>query len=72
MKSKTVEVWFAVNKNGFVGMYNEQPVRNEETGKWESKFPFVNSLAYDQIVALVEKAQMNWNNNPECITLQFQ
>ena len=64
-------VWFAVNKNGFIGLYADEPSRNKKTGKWESKFPVVNSLVYDQIVSLVEKSGMKWENDPECINLTF-
>lgn len=71
MKKKSVTVWFAVNKGGFVGMYAEEPTRNEETGKWDSKFPFVNSIVYDQIVTLVEKSGFNWESEPQCLTLQL-
>lgn len=70
-KTKSFTIWFAVNKSGFVGLYNDEPIRNESTGKWESKTPFVNSLIYDQIVALVDKSGMTWENNPECITIQI-
>ena len=68
---KTLTVWFAVNKNGFIGIYSDEPKRNIETGKWESKFPFINSLIYDQICQLVEKAKLDWNKEPECISFQF-
>ena len=71
MSKKTITVWFAVNKNGFVGMYAEEPKRNNKTGKWESKFPFVNSGVYNQIRELAEKVNFDWNKEPECITFQM-
>ena len=48
------------------------PKRNEKTGKWDSEFPFVNSLVYDQVVVLVEKAGLKWENEPECININFE
>ena len=71
-KQKSMTVWFAINKSGFVSLFAEEPKRNEETGKWDSKFPFVNSLVYDQVVALVEKAGLKWESEPECININFE
>jgi len=70
-KTKSLTIWFAVNKSGFIGLYYDEPTRNEETGKWDSKFPFVNSIIYDQIVKLVEKSNITWKNDAECLTLNF-
>lgn len=62
-------IWFAINKNGFIGLYAEEPKRNNETGKWESKYPFVNSLIYDQITKMIEKSNLSWESEPECISI---
>lgn len=70
-KKKAIEVWFAVNRDGFVGMYMEKPIRNEETGHWDSKFPFVNPQAYQIIEKITEQAKMTWENDPECMPFQF-
>ena len=67
---KTIQVWFAVNKNGFVGMWLDKPERNEDIGKWESNHCFVNSLIYPQICQLVEKAKMDWESDPEVVSFQ--
>lgn len=71
MKNKTMTVWFAVNKNGYVSMYAKEPQRNEKTGKWDCNLPFINSLVYNQICQLVEKSGMDWTKEPECITFQM-
>ena len=71
-KQKSMTIWFEVNKSGFVGLFTEEPKRNEKTGKWDSEFPFVNSLVYDQVVVLVEKAGLKWENEPECININFE
>ena len=71
MNKKTIQIWFAVNKNGFVGLYAEEPKRNSKIGKWESLYPFINSIIYKEISELVEKTKINWEHEPECITLSF-
>lgn len=72
MNTKTVQVWFAVNKSGFVGLYSEEPKRNESVKKWESQYPFVNAVLYKEIQNIVEKTGMNWDSEPECITIGFK
>lgn len=67
---KTIQVWFAVNKNGFVCMFLDKPTRNEGTGKWDSNHCFVNSYIYPQICALVAKAKMSWESEPEVVSFQ--
>ena len=69
---KTITVWFAVNKNGFIGVYADEPIRNDKTGKWESKFPFINSTVYPEIVKLAENSKMDWLKEPECLTFKLQ
>lgn len=67
----TITVWFAVNKNGYLGMWLDEPTRNEETGKWEGKQPFINSVIYEGIKKLVEKSKMNWQSDAEALTIQI-
>lgn len=71
MTTKEFMVWFCVNKDGFICMFADEPKRNTETKKWDSKFPFVNSILYDQIIKIVENAKMTWENDPEIITFQL-
>lgn len=68
-KQKNLTIWFAVNKSGFVVLYLNEPKRNTETGKWESDSPFVNSVLYKQIVELVNKAGITWNDDPNCVAI---
>ena len=72
MENTTINIWFAVNKNGFVGLYCDEPKRNIDNGKWESDSPFLNSVIYNQISDLVKRTKFSWNNNPECITFSTQ
>lgn len=69
-KKKSIKVWAGVNKNGKLSMHGEQPVRDEERGIWVSKLPFVNSVLYNQISTMFEKANITWTN--DCEFLEFQ
>lgn len=64
-----MNVWIAVNKNGFIGMYAKEPKRNEQTGKWECKYCVCNSIVYKEICNLAEKAKMTWINEPELLEI---
>lgn len=68
---KTITIWFAVNKNGFIGLYSNEPTRNNETGKWESKYPFVNSIIYQNIKNMIESSNFDWNQEPQCLTYEI-
>lgn len=68
----TVKVWAAVNADGYIGLYNEEPTRNEQTRKWECKFPYCNQIVYNQFSSLVRKAGMTWQHEPEYFELTFE
>lgn len=72
MNNKTIQIWFAINKSGFVGLYLDEPKRNDKTGKWESQFPFINSKVNKEVCDLIEKIKMNWESEPECLTISFK
>ena len=42
--SKVISIWLAINKSGFIGLYKDCPIKNEKTGKWEDKYPIINSV----------------------------
>lgn len=67
----TISIYLAVNKNGDVRMFTDEPKRNEATGKWESKHPFVNSVLYKEFVELVSKTNINWEHEPENFQLEI-
>ena len=71
-KLKSVQIWFAVNKNGSVRMFLDNPKKNVDKGIWESKYPYVNSVLYKDICQVVKQAKMNFENNPECLEIQIQ
>ena len=71
-KKYTVKIWAAVNGDGYIGLYNEEPIRNAQTRKWECKFPYCNQTVYNQFSALVRKAGMTWEHEPEYFELNFE
>lgn len=69
---KSVAIWFAVNKNGDVRMFLDNPTKNAQLGIWESTKPYVNSVIYKDICQIVQQTKMNFENNPEVIEMQIQ
>ena len=69
--NKSVQIWFAINKNGDVRMFLDCPKKNVERGIWESKNPYVNSLLYKDILQITKQAKMNFENEPECLEIQI-
>lgn len=72
MSKKSLNIWLCVNKNGYVNIFNAQPIRNREAGKWVSKYPFVNSAIYGQMKELATKAQMTWESEPEYFEIAYE
>lgn len=68
-QEKRQQIWFAVNKNEKVVMFIDEPTKNESIGKWESKYPYINSLIYKDICKLVQQSKMNWNSEAQCVEL---
>ena len=62
--NRTLEIWVAVNKNGDVRMFTDEPVRNNETGRWEGKHPFVNCILQVQFEELCTKSKITWEMEP--------
>ena len=72
MKEYTSQmIWFAVNKNGKVVMFTEEPTKNTELGIWVSKSPYINSVIYDDICEVVQKAKMTFDHECQCIELRI-
>lgn len=69
---KSINVWFAVNKNGKVRMFLDNPTKNVVSGKWDSKYPYVNSKLYKDIIQVVQQAKMTFENDPEVIQIQIK
>lgn len=69
---KTLEIWVAVNKNGDVRMFADEPVRNNDTGKWESKHPFVNCIMQKEFEELCTKTKITWEMDPNPFVLNIE
>lgn len=74
-KSKTMPetqiIWVAMNKNGSVRMFLDEPIRNRTTGRWESKRPFVNSKLYEDIIKIIEHSSVTWESEPNFFEIQI-
>ena len=64
MDKKSIKVWAATNKNGFLVITTDKPKKNEKTGKWEGTY-YNNSIIYNMVKDLFDKAHMNWQCEPE-------
>ena len=70
MEMKTQKIWVAVNKNGEIRMFTDEPKRNIKTGKWESSHPFVNSTLYNEVKSIIEHANVNWESEANFFEIQ--
>lgn len=68
-QNKNMQIWMGVNKNGFVSLHYEEPVR--DGNKWKSNKPFCNSVIQNQFEDLAKRAQMTWENDCEVFELTF-
>ena len=69
---KVISIWLAINKSGFIGLYKDCPIKNEKTGKWEGKYPIINSVIYDNITDLIQKSSLSWESEPEYISIKLE
>ena len=67
----SIDIWVAINKNGDIRMFTEEPIRNEATGRWESNHPFVNSVLQSQFEELCEKSKITWEMDPNPFTINL-
>jgi len=66
----TQQIWFVINKNNEILMFLDEPVK--QGNKWVGQKPYINSRIHEEISALAQQAQMSFENNPECIEVQFK
>lgn len=67
--NKSIQLWIGVNKNCTISIHAIEPVRNELTGRWESKFPFCNSIIQKQFDDMIRKIGLTWENECEYIEI---
>lgn len=68
----TLTVFVAVNKNGSIRMFTDEPKRNVNSGRWESDNPFVNSKLFKDFTSLCQKANVTWESEPNPFTLEIK
>ena len=68
--NKSIKVWIASNRNGFLVLFKDKPTRNESTGKWEGTM-YSNSVIYKMVKDLMDKVSYNWFNEPEYFEFQY-
>ena len=68
-KQKSIQLWVGVNKNGKISIHAVEPKRNNLTGRWESKFPFCNSIIQAQFNDMIHKVGLTWENDCEYIEI---
>ena len=64
MSNIVIKCWAAVNKNGFIVLFTNQPKRNIDSGQWEGEL-YVNSIVYKAIKDLFEKVNFSWEKEAE-------
>lgn len=69
---KSIKLWIGVNKNGNISIHTVEPTRNELIGRWESKFPYCNSMIYQQFTDMFKKIGMTWEQDCEFIEIAYE
>ena len=65
-----MDIWFGINKSGKLSMHYVEPHRSGD--RWISNRPYVNSAIYKDIENVISKSEMTWNDDPECININFK
>ena len=65
-------IWFCVNRDGKVKMFLDEPVKNEKTGRYEGKSPYVNTLLYKDMCEVVKQSKMTFETDPQAIEIRVQ
>ena len=66
--NNSMTVWFAINKNGKVRMFINEPTRNTELGIWDGDM-FCNSLIQKQLESMVKGTTLSWDSDAQAIQL---
>lgn len=61
MNKKTIKVWAGINKDRSLSLHSVEPKRNDKAGIWESNAPYLNSVLYNELSAMFEKTELNFN-----------
>lgn len=64
-------IFIGVNKSGSASLHAVEPSRNEQTGKWESYRPYVNSIIQKNMNDMIRHSNMTWAMDPEFIEINI-
>lgn len=66
---ENLTIWIAISKGGQVLLFNDEPVKQNDS--WTGSY-YVNSAVYENVLNLVAKTNMTFNNEPEPIILEVK
>ena len=72
MTDKAIQIWFGVNKQDYLQLFLDEPKKDMKVGKYVGKYPFVNSLWYDEMYKMVKAAGMTWESEPQCLDIKIK
>lgn len=67
-KNNFITIWAGINKNGNLALYFDRPKKDSNKGIWIGKYPYLNSIVYNNLKSMIEKTEMSW----ECDAEPFQ
>jgi len=68
---KTQQVWFAVEADGSLAMFTKEPERDKASGRWRSRFRYVNSIIMRDLEAIVKRSGMDFSCDPQCLEFEM-
>lgn len=68
---KTIKIYIGVNKDNSISLHTETPVKDEERGIWVSRYPFCNSLMYNELSKMITKSALSWESEAELIEVNI-
>lgn len=66
---ENLTIWIAISKSGQVLLFTDEPERKNDT--WVGSY-YVNSAVYENVLNLVNKTSMTFDNDPEPIILEVK
>lgn len=61
-KRTQTPIYVTVNKNGFMTIWHDEPIKNEVSGKWEGNYSFCNSYMYNEFYKLIKDTNINFES----------
>lgn len=63
-KDSIIKIWFGVNRDGYITLHLEQPVRDDANGVWRSERILCDSAVYKQITDAALLTGITWDDDP--------